>query len=281
MNNMRSVYRKAGIFALVLFVCGIFLSAFLMYKLPDELLKNSVAIGETEIVQIKPVLYNINIIVSITLLSGLLSTIFLLLFKGDNSHGQITYIETSDKTKKTDANPLKKNEECINYNNGELENMNSIIENSASVEEAGTKILSTLSKRFEASQAALYKSITTENKRYLRLFASYAFIIPESETLCFEYGEGLVGQAAKEGRSINIRSVPEGYIRVFSGLGNSTPNNLLLVPLKYNDTVLGVGEIASFKGFAEKDKKLVEDIFATLAGMLAAEGVAAEYTEGQ
>ena len=98
--------------------------------------------------------------------------------------------------------------------------------------------------------------------RKVKLVASYAFSIAESQTLAYEYGEGLVGQVAKEAQPINIDNVPDDYIKIFSGLGSATPKNLLVAPLKGDEEeAYGVIEIASFTPFSKQDEELVERVF--------------------
>lgn len=264
---MKITYKIAGVIALILFIGGIFITAFLLYKLPDDLVKGTVAIGTEEVSQLQSVLNNINLFIGVTLFSGLLSTIFLLVSNGENGNEDYTFNESSGKKK--DNSRVQQEVEDFDLKEEHLEVFKNIVKEEKDIATAGTKILSSLCEKLEASQAALYQRINKGNKRSLQLFASYAFILPESDTLTFEFGEGLVGQAAKEGKSVNIKSVPDGYIRIFSGLGNSTPNYLLLIPIKDNDTIYGVAEIASFRAFSNKDQKLAEEIFSLLSPKLA------------
>mgnify|MGYP001824916615 CR=1 FL=1 len=45
---------------------------------------------------------------------------------------------------------------------------------------------------------------------------------------------------------VNITSIPEGYLQVESGLGSSSPDNLLIIPLLLNKETIGIIELASF-----------------------------------
>jgi putative methionine-R-sulfoxide reductase with GAF domain len=84
--------------------------------------------------------------------------------------------------------------------------------------------------------------------------------MPESKTIKYEFGEGLAGQVAKEGRKINIDNVPEGYITIISGLGAASPNHLLIYPVMQDDQVAAVVEKASFKPISEEDERLVAEV---------------------
>jgi signal transduction protein with GAF and PtsI domain len=114
-----------------------------------------------------------------------------------------------------------------------------------------------LSKYFEASQGAFFIAKEKDGIRYLDFTAGYAYHIPDSETVTFEFGEGLSGQVAKSGKVINLKTVPEGYITILSGLGSSTPKSMLIYPVVYNEKVVAVFELASFKNFEEEDEKFI------------------------
>ncbi len=67
----------------------------------------------------------------------------------------------------------------------------------------------------------------------------------------FSFGEGLVGQAAVEGKPILITRVPTGYITVGSGLGDAPPASIAVLPILFEDQVLGVLELASLHEFSD------------------------------
>jgi signal transduction protein with GAF and PtsI domain len=115
----------------------------------------------------------------------------------------------------------------------------------------------TLAKHFEASQGAFFIAKEKEGIRFLDFTAGYAYHIPDSETITFEFGEGLSGQVAKSGKLINLKTVPDGYITILSGLGSSTPKSMLIYPIVYNEKVVAVFELASFKNFEEEDEKFI------------------------
>jgi putative methionine-R-sulfoxide reductase with GAF domain len=98
--------------------------------------------------------------------------------------------------------------------------------------------------------------------------ASFAYFKAESKSVSYEFGEGLTGQVAKEGKLINISTVPEGYVTIISGLGNSSPKHLMIVPIKLENAVVGIIELASFKTFTKADEDFLNELSPLLGNLL-------------
>lgn len=121
------------------------------------------------------------------------------------------------------------------------------------------QVLLHLCKTLEAGAAALYASRHEAKKRYIEVIDGYAFTFPDSQPLSYEYGEGFAGQVAKTGVRMLIDRVPEGHIRVFSGLGGASPSFLAVLPLKNAASeVSGVLEIALFHPLNSDDIELLD-----------------------
>ena len=89
------------------------------------------------------------------------------------------------------------------------------------------------------------------NNNHLELVGSYAFENRKENANYVKLGEGLVGQAALEKKPIIFNSVPENYIRVKSGLGHSSPRNIIVFPFLFDSEVKGVIEIGSVDEFSD------------------------------
>ena len=119
--------------------------------------------------------------------------------------------------------------------------------------------LQIISKQLDVGQGALYVVQEEGGKRHIQLTSGYALTIGESTVIRYEFGEGLIGQSVAGGKTLYIDDVPDGYIRILSGLGSASPNYLLIVPIKKQDQVKGAIELATFAGLSEDQRKFVEE----------------------
>ncbi|AEW96886.1 two-component system sensor kinase [Streptantibioticus cattleyicolor NRRL 8057 = DSM 46488] len=98
----------------------------------------------------------------------------------------------------------------------------------------------------------------------LRLIGSYGYSRRTMPT-SFLPGESLIGQAAVEKRTILVENVPPGYLRIASGLGEAPPAHVIVLPLLFEDRVLGVIELASFQRFNQIQKDFLNQIAEMIA----------------
>ena len=122
-------------------------------------------------------------------------------------------------------------------------------------------------------------------EQVLESLASYAYDRRKYIKKTFKFGEGLPGTCALEKEKIYIDEVPDDYSDVISGLGQTKPKFVLLVPLKIEDEIFGILELASFRELQvfELDfvDELAESIASTLAGVKTNEKTAALLKQSQ
>lgn len=100
-----------------------------------------------------------------------------------------------------------------------------------------------------ATQGGLFILEERESKPYLRLAAAFAYGRKKHLEQRIALGEGLVGTCAVERDIIHLDDIPPDYCNISSGIGYIAPRELLLVPLKTDDALLGVVEMASLNAF--------------------------------
>ncbi|SEG92624.1 Signal transduction histidine kinase [Thermomonospora echinospora] len=110
-------------------------------------------------------------------------------------------------------------------------------------------IMSELTPTASADYGAFYLARPNgDGETELALIAGYG-VRPTPDGTSFRLGEGLVGQAALERRMILIDNAPPGYVTIRSGLGQASATHVIVLPVLFEDQVLGAIELASFGGF--------------------------------
>ena len=104
----------------------------------------------------------------------------------------------------------------------------------------------------------------------LDLITSYAYDRRKYMSKQLDWGVGLPGTCALEKERIFLTDVPEDYFEVSSGTGSSIPNCLLLVPLKIDDVVHGVLELATVRLLRPFEIEFIESLSESIASSLLA-----------
>ncbi|WP_240545803.1 HAMP domain-containing protein [Paenibacillus artemisiicola] len=121
-------------------------------------------------------------------------------------------------------------------------------------------ILSELAPLVSMQHGVFYINETANGEPSLALFASYAYQQRKHLSNAFRAGEGLVGQCLIEKQRILLTNVPNDYVVISSGLGEATPLNIVLLPIIFEDQVLAVLELASFRRFTEIDIAFLDQL---------------------
>jgi signal transduction histidine kinase/HAMP domain-containing protein len=132
-------------------------------------------------------------------------------------------------------------------------------------------IMSELTPTVSAQHGAFFLAEPGEGegaKTRLRLIASYGYQQRKSISNTFELGEGLVGQAAVERKSILITQAPADYITITSGLGAAAPASIIVMPILFEEQVLGVIELASLQTYSDIHRTFLEQLMETLGVVL-------------
>jgi CHASE3 domain sensor protein/putative methionine-R-sulfoxide reductase with GAF domain len=145
---------------------------------------------------------------------------------------------------------VKQEDDQRNWMNEGLARFSEIVRNNQSnSQELADRCVSYLTKYLNAQQCSLFVLEGDDSDQYLKLTACYAFDKKKFVEKRIEIGSGLVGQTFLEGETLQLKNIPQGYTKITSGLGDSTPAHLIIVPLKYDVQTIAVIEIASFSVF--------------------------------
>ncbi|MFE2219645.1 HAMP domain-containing protein, partial [Streptomyces canus] len=121
-------------------------------------------------------------------------------------------------------------------------------------------IMDELTPLVAAQYGAFYLAEDTQRGPELRLVGSYGYPDDDERPTRIPVGRSLVGQAARNRRSVIVEELPEGYVAISSGLGHAAPTALVVLPIVVEEQVLGVIELASVSRF----RKIHQDFLAQL-----------------
>jgi len=99
----------------------------------------------------------------------------------------------------------------------------------------------------------------------LDLLGSYGLRLSNRTADHYLPGEGLVGQCAIERKPIMLDDVPENYLHIDSGSGESLPRHIAILPVLYRDTLIGVLELAGFSALEPLQLQLLEELLPIVA----------------
>jgi len=132
---------------------------------------------------------------------------------------------------------------------------------SFTIEKFTEKVLANIAKVSDLVQGVFY--IKYKGSAKFEPAGKYAYYANQPP-LPFIEGETLPGQVAKDKKILNINNIPENYFTVVSGLGKSSPNNLLIIPIIEKEDTIAIIELATFKPY---DKEF-EKVFVKMATLL-------------
>ncbi len=260
---MKSVYKIIGIIAFAIYLL---LLVYIGYKLLlDDTLTQKIYTVAPEAAQLFIAMIAVSFL-------GLLFSLL-----GANDNVDVIYVKPPESgSSSTTQNHVQNNHQSNHQGDYVSETLNSsasvriieevILSNQFNKKQLLEKLLQKICDQVEAAVGAIYITKLIEETRKLEMVVSYAYYHSQEQVPNYEFGQGLVGQVAKNAKPIILNAVPKGYIEVVSGLGTASPSHLVIFPVKNEEEeVLGVIEIASFRNFNEKDHLFLRDVALLLA----------------
>lgn len=194
--------------------------------------------------------------------------------KGITSDDSIGKSLNNIKKKLSDAIKKEEHEKFLsNFNNEGVNLISEIIRiQNINLTELSYLLISGLVKYLKANQGAIF--IVEEElsgEKYLDLKAAYAYERKKNMAKKILPGEGVIGTAFIENKSVYLTKLPDNYLYLKSGLGKTKPRALIAQTISYNNKIVGVLEIASLNEFKEYELKFIEQVSEYIASTIISE----------
>lgn len=184
--------------------------------------------------------------------------------KESNQSGLVTDNSTTEKAKvnkmdqQLEKDKLAKKSVILDKLSADLDKIEQL-------EPFAEKALINISKVYDIMQGIFFIKDLKDN--VFRKKGAYAYF-SEEELREFTEEVGLSGQVAANRKLLNISNIPDKYITVLSGLGKSSPANLVIFPVLYNNQSIGIIELASFIKFDAFAEEVLMDFSIMLGNFL-------------
>lgn len=141
--------------------------------------------------------------------------------------------------------------------------------NNDGIEKLSDEIIKNLVKYIGAIQGGVFLlNDNDKNNTELELISAYAYDRKKFAQKNILLGEGLVGTCAIEKLPIYLTDIPNDYVKITSGLGDANPSVILITPLKIEDKILGVIELAGFNEIEAYKQDFVNKICESIASTM-------------
>ncbi len=194
------------------------------------------------------------------------------LSEDDTLGNSLIQLRENLKTAAIEEEKRKREDERRNWSNQGIARFSEILrEHTGDLEKLASRLISELVKYLGAKVGGLFLIRSgIKDEKEIVLVASYAYDRVKHLQKTIQVGEGLVGRCVQEGNTLFMTDIPDDYIRIKSGLGEDNPRCLLIVPLRLNEEITGVIEIATLEVFEEFQIEFVERIGTSIASSVSA-----------
>ena len=117
-------------------------------------------------------------------------------------------------------------------------------------------LLSRISESIELLYGAFY--LADDSHTCFTLVGGFAMGSLAAAPASFALGEGLVGQAAAERRTLEVAATPENAVQISAGANTVTPKHMLFIPVITHGDVTAVVELAPHHPLTARQKALLE-----------------------
>ncbi|HEX7062169.1 MAG TPA: HAMP domain-containing protein [Woeseiaceae bacterium] len=141
-----------------------------------------------------------------------------------------------------------------------LANFSRVMQGQRDLHSVAEMLLSELAPLVGAHQGLIYVAAEADGDAVLQQIAAYADAEAGSRTRMYSFNEGLIGQCARERKTMILRDLPENAVRITSGVVDAAPRNVVILPVLFEGHVKAVIELASLDAFTAMQISFLEQL---------------------
>ncbi len=149
-----------------------------------------------------------------------------------------------------------------------LANFTNMLQGQRDLSTVGRMLLSELAPLVNAQQGVIYQMQIESGGGELVQLSAYADDNYDNPRRHLRIGEGLVGQCASEKKRMLIKKVPRDAVTITSGLFKAVPQNVIVLPVLFEDRVKAVIELASLGEFTASHLAFLEQLTSNIGIVL-------------
>ncbi len=253
------------ILSIILFVIACFSTLYYVYFwMPSQILTHiNYSVHQEIIDKVRLAVHPALILIFAQIVLAVL--VFVLNRNGNETQTNIVYVDRYQETTQEIHSPEIEKDQAQFYQ----EKYAAVVQKIEHAENMYDTLISEICGLLNASAGAVFAKVSENGQNYLELQASYAYHRLDHQVVRYHFGEGITGQVAQNGQSVQLEHIPENYIQIFSGLGKASPSVLLVVPIiEATQEVTGVLELASFESFSEEQIVFIEKLAREISKMM-------------
>ncbi len=140
--------------------------------------------------------------------------------------------------------------------------LNEAMSGELDIETLAKQVTAYLARGLEATMAAMY---VLEADGRFHLAGSYAFTRRKGNRITFAIGEGLVGQAAREGETIIFSDISPDYVMTGASPDEAAPRHIVEAPFFLSGEIKGVVELGLSEELPEEKMAFLKDAMRSVA----------------
>ncbi|MBN2662358.1 MAG: PAS domain-containing protein, partial [Bacteroidales bacterium] len=137
------------------------------------------------------------------------------------------------------------------------------------IKELAYKIISQIVEYINANEGGFFILVEEDGQKYLELLAAYAMHKKKLLNRKIELGVGFIGRVALEKKTLFITEIPDSFTKISTALGQGKPKSIVILPLIFNDDIIGVIELSSFEILSDLQLTFLERISENISANLA------------